>query len=90
LVAPFENDFPNGTIGSFLQYSIKYVNSVELEKWIKLVLSSPGVTVAEQAFTLTASLAYSGDRFEELLTLVAGNPECAAVCCVDAHPKLTM
>ncbi|OEZ84996.1 hypothetical protein JAB6_18430 [Janthinobacterium sp. HH104] len=81
MTIPFEKDFPKSPIGGVLQSAIKYSKQAELELWIQSTLSEAKVAPIEQTVALAASLAYSDDRFDELLALVSGDLERAAACC---------
>jgi hypothetical protein len=81
LIPPFDADFPKGSMGAVLHGAIRYARPVALERWVESMLSTHGITENEQTIALTASLAYSDRRFDELLAVLARAPEMAATCC---------
>lgn len=81
MTVPFEKEFPKGPMGEVLQSAIKYSNQADLDLWVESTLSEAEVAPIEKTVVLTASLAYSDERFEELLLLVSEDLERAAACC---------
>lgn len=81
LVPSFGADFPKGSIGAVLHRAIRYARPAALDRWVESVLSANGITDSERTIALTASLAYSDARFEELLAVLSRAPDSAAACC---------
>jgi hypothetical protein len=82
MVAPLGDEFPDGPKGEILQMAIKHDVASELEKWIDSVLAASGLTATGETAVLTASLAYSDARMNQLLAFMAGDAERAEACCL--------
>lgn len=80
MTRPFGTDFPGGQMGGILQAAVRYATPDVLANWVENVLSAPEATTAEKTVALTVSLAYSAQRFDELLTALSGNQSLGAVC----------
>lgn len=79
---PIGEEFSAGPKSEMLQAAIKYAAPSELEKWVIKILSDSGLAAIDKAAALTASLAYSDARLEQLLAFVAGDAERAEACCL--------